>query len=104
MDTHISNPKSSLISTTLSPYFTFKVTVKLCQNCSHKVSTSSPGTSPRDRGQVKWYQVGNKTYFIPKINKFYVEKGYSLCKGLSTNNLSSLSSKTLLPLPVLNGP
>ena len=23
-----------------------------------------------------WYQIGNKTCYIPKVNKFYVEKRY----------------------------
>ena len=29
-----------------------------------------------DQGQVNLYQIGNKTCYIPKVSKFYVEKGY----------------------------
>ena len=29
-----------------------------------------------------WYQIGNKIYFIPKVSKFYVGKGY-LCQQAS---------------------
>ena len=23
-----------------------------------------------------WYQIENRTFYIPKVSKFYVEKGY----------------------------
>ena len=23
-----------------------------------------------------WYQIGDKTYYVAKVSKFYVEKGY----------------------------
>ena len=28
------------------------------------------------RSEPNWYQIGNRTCYIPKVSKFYVEKGY----------------------------
>ena len=35
-----------------------------------------------------WYQTGNKTYCLPKISKFYVEKKKSTLTGLSVSSLA----------------
>ena len=37
-----------------------------------------------------WYQIGNKTRFIPKASKFYVAKGYiSMLTGFKVSSLPS---------------
>ena len=35
-----------------------------------------------------WYQIGNKTCYIPKVRKFYVEKKMSMLSGLKVSFLA----------------
>ena len=64
----------------------------------------SPGVdySPWNQGQINWYQIGNKTCYIPKFSKFYLEKGYKQQITFITRNRFCLLSKTPLPSTVLN--
>ena len=71
----------------------------------------SPGTdySPWDQDQIIRYQFGKKTCYIPKVWKFYVEKGWlayvrthQQMTFITFNRFCQLS-KTLPPPPVING-
>ena len=112
MDTHISNPKSCLFLSTSSTQFSYHtVIIKLrCHKNNNIIKTSSPDTdySPWGERQVNWYQTGNKICYIPKVSKFYVEKGYLVYVRahqitFSTVNRFCQLSKTLPQSLVLIG-
>ena len=61
-----------------------------------------------DQGKIHWYQIENKIY-VPKISKFYVEKGYLVYirvhQQITFNTLNRFCqlSKILPPPPGLSG-